>query len=676
MASITLKETTVARLWVEYTTTTDISKNQSTTKLTLKLTTLNSYNIGPWGDFNGSYFGTTTNTFNGAIPNFSGTRDLASYTAVVNHSSDGKGSLKIYWKWGVNSSWGGFENPSDSFDVSLPTIPRVTTPVLSSDSVDLGKSVKITLNRALSSHTHDIAIYYGSKSLSIAKNIATEYTWTVPTSIGQWIPNVTSMECQLTVTTYQNGVKNGSVSVPITINIPTSAVPDIDSVTLTEANSSIGDFGLWISGMSQIKVVTSASGIYGSTIKSISSVIENVTYSGAEFTTNTIVNAGSLAVKVEVTDSRGRKSTSTKNITITDYQSPQILKFNARRCDSAGNIKENGTYARVEYSYKITSLNNKNEKNVKISYRNTKTNTYTDLFTSSANYEEDTVYFSENILDLSNSYYIKIEVSDSFASNVPSEVLIPTERVPLELLYTGLGVSIGKAAELDETFEVDLYTIFNKAVKFKSSPTFDNALTLTNGFTYKPMQISSGDLNTYTLISGVWYVSNADNRPVTSSGFLIVVVNGDNSIYQKFITLSGLTYERLKTSSGWTPWCGWYYYTVQGTQMWERVYVGLDGSYEAYGKRTISASYTTLTNGVYQMSYDVGLGLQLPNGIAIDGEPMCFVNATAANEYILCRYMGFTSSQTGSFVNVRFAKMTQGSSISTNAQVHVIGKWK
>ena len=676
MASKTLQETTVARLWVEYSTTKNVEKNQSTTTLTLKLTTLNSYNIGPWGDFNGSYFGTTSNKFDGAIPDFSGTRDLASYTATINHSSDGKGSLTVYWKWGVNSSWGGYVNPSGSFTIILPTIPRVTTPVLSTDSVDLEKSVKITLNRALTSHTHDIAIYYGSKSLMIAENVATSYTWTVPTSIGQWIPNATSMECKLTVRTYQNGALNGSVSVPITINIPTSAVPEINSVTLSEANSNIGSFGLWIKGMSQIKVDTDASGIYGSTIKTISSTIEGTTYTGEIFTTNTIVNSGSLAIKVEVTDSRGRKATSTKNITITDYQAPQILKFSARRCDSAGNIKENGTYARVEYAYKITSLDGKNDKSVKISYRNTKTSSYTDLFTSSTSYEEDTLYFSDNILDLANSYYIKIELSDSFSSNVSSEVLIPTERVPLELLYTGLGVSIGKAAELDETFEIDLYTIFNKAVRFQQSPTFDNVLTMTNGFTYKPMQISSGDLNTYTLVSGIWYVSSAENRPIEASGFLIVVVNGDNSIYQKFITLDGKSYERLKNSSGWTPWCGWYYYTVQGTQMWERVYVGLDGSYEAYGKRTVSASYTTLTNGVYQMAYDVGLGLQLPSGISIDGEPMCFVNATAANEYILCRYMGFTSSQTGSFVNVRFAKMTQGSSISTNAQVHVIGKWK
>ena len=593
MASLTLKETTVARLWVEYSTTTDTTNNKSTTNLTLKLTTLNNYNIGPWGDFNGSYFGTSSNTFDGAIPNFQGTRNLATYKAVVNHNSEGKATLNVKWKWGVNSPWGGYTNPSGSFNITLPTIPRATTPVLSASEVNLGGSVTITLNRALSSHTHKIELYYGSKSLAIADNVATSYTWTVPTSIGQWIPNATSMDCQLTVKTYQNGNLNGSKSVNIKIKIPDSAKPTISSVTLSEANTTIGNFGLWIQGMSKIKVVTNASGIYGSTISSIYSSIEGVTYSGSNFTTNTITKSGSLQIKVDVQDSRGRTASSTKTITINEYVSPQILTFDVRRCDSAGNIKENGTYARIAYQYKITALNNKNAKSIKISYKKTSESSYTSLFTSTELYEDNEVYFTGDLFDISSSYDMLFEISDSFTSSpVQSHFTLTSERVPLELLYTGLGVSVGKAAELDETFEVDLDTIFNKEVSFLQK------LYANSGLTYKLLSIASDDdLNNYTAESGVYYVSGTvANRPVTGGGWLIVYANGASSIYQKYIALAGGVYERIKGSNGWSVWSG--HFT---SEAWEYD-IFLDGRVDLKYNGTTPFTFINSARGMYESS--------------------------------------------------------------------------
>lgn len=662
MASITLKETTVARLWVEYSTTTDTTNNRSTTSLTLKLTTLNNYNIGPWGDFNGSYFGTTSNKFDGAIPNFQGTRNLATYTATVNHNSDGKGTLTIYWKWGVNSPWGGYTNPSGSFNITLPTIPRATTPVLSASEVNLGGTLTITLNRALASHTHDIAIYYGSKSLMIAQNVATSYTWTVPTSIGQWIPNATSMDCQITVRTYQNGNLNGSKSVNVKIKIPDSAKPTISSVKLSETNTSIGNFGLWIQGMSKIKVDTSASGIYGSTISSIYSNIEGVVYGGSSFTTNTITKAGSLQIKVDVQDSRGRTATHTQTITINEYAPPQILTFDVRRCDSAGNIKENGTYARIAYSYKITPLNNKNAKSIKISYKKTSEASYTTLFTSSELYEGSDVYFTGNLFDLSTSYDMLFEVSDSFTSSpIPSHFTLTSERVPFELLYTGLGVSIGKAAELDETFEVDLATIFNKNVSFGTK------LNADNGLTYKLMSITEGDdLNNYTTDSGVYYVSGSvANRPVTGGGWLIVYANGASSIYQKYIALAGGVYERIKGSNGWSVWSG--HFT---SEAWEYD-IYMDGRVDMKYNATTPFTFTTSVRGMYESSER---SLLLPINISS-------VSYRAIQGYLAnggaCWGRVTNLTSVGNFKSLGFRMATlQNIASNTNAtySVHLVGK--
>ena len=113
------------KVYVDYSISQDIATNKSTLSCGMYITIKSGWNIGPWSDVAGSYVGTTSLTFNGAIPNCEGTKRLTSgKTFDVSHNADGTGSTKIYWKWGVNSSWGKTQKPSGSFDVSLPTIPR------------------------------------------------------------------------------------------------------------------------------------------------------------------------------------------------------------------------------------------------------------------------------------------------------------------------------------------------------------------------------------------------------------------------------------------------------------------------------------------------------------------------------------------------------------------------
>jgi hypothetical protein len=114
------------KLYVTYETSQDIAKNQSTITCGMYVTTPGSaWTIGTWTDYGPSYVGRSDLTFNGTIPNFGGTRTLVSGKKfTVDHNNDGTGSARIYWAWGVNSSWGGFVKPSGYFDIDLPTIPR------------------------------------------------------------------------------------------------------------------------------------------------------------------------------------------------------------------------------------------------------------------------------------------------------------------------------------------------------------------------------------------------------------------------------------------------------------------------------------------------------------------------------------------------------------------------
>lgn len=214
MATKLLKSSFCVNLYMDYTISQSVANNTSTIALTMYLVTQNGYNIGPWSDHNGSYIGTTSKTFDGYIPNFQGTRTLATTTITVNHNSDGTGSTTIYWKWGVNSPWGEYVNPSGSFKIDLQTIPRATTPTLTfADDTyhKMGTNVKIGLPRASTAFTHDL--YYsfnGSAEVKIGSGYTTSHDWVLPKAMANSIPDNVNGTGYVKVITYNGSTKIGT----------------------------------------------------------------------------------------------------------------------------------------------------------------------------------------------------------------------------------------------------------------------------------------------------------------------------------------------------------------------------------------------------------------------------------------------------------------------------------
>ena len=76
------------QVYVAYKSSQSIDTNRSTIYVGMYVTTIAGYPIGAWDDFNGSYVGTTALTFDGSIPNFSGTRWLVENKSfTVDHNS-------------------------------------------------------------------------------------------------------------------------------------------------------------------------------------------------------------------------------------------------------------------------------------------------------------------------------------------------------------------------------------------------------------------------------------------------------------------------------------------------------------------------------------------------------------------------------------------------------------
>ena len=125
------------KLYVTYNISQSIANNQSTITCGMYITT-GSLSIGPWTDY-GSYLPTTSSTFTHNLPNFSGSHTITSgRTMTVNHDSAGNATATIYWKAGYNASWGKFQKPSGSFNITLPQIPRQANLTSASDFTDEG----------------------------------------------------------------------------------------------------------------------------------------------------------------------------------------------------------------------------------------------------------------------------------------------------------------------------------------------------------------------------------------------------------------------------------------------------------------------------------------------------------------------------------------------------------
>ena len=210
-----------------------VDNNQTT--LSLGMYVVAPYDIGAWDYSSDSYVGTATSgndckTFNGAIPKFNGTRWLVeNQNVVVTHNTDGTKTATIYWKWGVNSPWGQYVNPSGSFTVNLTAIPRASTPTLSESTVTMGDKVTIYTNRKANIYTCDLYLIKGSDKIVIKKYVYDSFEWTVG-DLAYLCNNATSFEATVSCETFTGSDSSGwtwigTKSVDITINVPGKTIP-------------------------------------------------------------------------------------------------------------------------------------------------------------------------------------------------------------------------------------------------------------------------------------------------------------------------------------------------------------------------------------------------------------------------------------------------------------------
>ena len=395
------------------------------------------------GTFDGSFFGNST------VYQMTGTlfNNMAAYI------SQGNNTFTIYNPSPSASSQGYSYNylQWESVVITITYEEAVSQPSTSASSVNMGSAVTVYTNRVSTSTTHTILYTFGNTSGTIATNVGASVSWTPPLTLAAQIPSATSGVCTITCQSYNGGTLTGTRTCTLTLNVPSTVVPSISSVTVEDTSTTVAtQIQAYVKMLSKLSVDITASGTYGSTITSYRTTLDGVTYTTASFTASKKLSAsGELTLSVTVTDTRGRTATYTETLTVLDYSYPSIRLFKADRCNSDGSAAQvDGTNVRYSFQGSVVPLNNHNGVACVVYYKLASADTWTQaeqLTVTSYNLSETDKVLAQTF-DALSSYDLKVRLQDYFYY-VEQAVSIGTKGVIMDFLADGTGIAFGKVAE-------------------------------------------------------------------------------------------------------------------------------------------------------------------------------------------------------------------------------------
>ena len=395
------------------------------------------------GTFSGSFYGNTTSyQITGAL-----------FTAMAAYIAQGNNSFTIYNPSPSTSSQGYSYNylQWNSVTITITYEEAVSQPSVSSTSVNMGSAVTIYTNRVSTATTHTLLYTFGNTSGTIATGVGASVSWTPALTLAAQIPSATSGTCTITCQSYNGGVLTGTRTYTLTLNVPSTIVPSISSVTVEDTNSTVATrIQAYVKTLSTLSVDITATGSYGSTVTSYRTSLDGVTYTAASFTASKKLSAsGDMTLTVTVTDSRGRTATYTETLTVLDYSYPSIRLFKADRCNSDGSAAQlDGTNVRYSFEGGVVSLNNKNALVCVVYYKLASDTEWTkseSLPVTSYNLSATDKVLTQTF-DALASYDLKVRLQDYFYY-VEQAVSIGTKGVIMDFLADGTGIAFGKVAE-------------------------------------------------------------------------------------------------------------------------------------------------------------------------------------------------------------------------------------
>ena len=426
-----------------------------------------------------------------------------------------------------------------------------TQPSLSAATVEMGKSVMISTSAVNSAYRHTLRYAFGSASGTIATGIASSVSWTPPVSLANQIPSATAGSGTIYCDTYSGSTLLGTKSVSITLTVPGSVVPSAGTLSATLAEDTSGT-GLYVKGMGKAKLTLSgASGAYGSSITSYTITGGGWTATNGALTTGTLASAGNITFTATVTDSRGRKASTTRTISVIDYTKPGVAVCDVYRCDADGNRKKAGTYFAVEINASYSAITG-NTLSITARYKKQSESSYGTAANVTNNGK--TVLGGGNI-GASTTYDVLVTVADKYNSLLIQRTL--STKSVLQSFKRSAGAAIGKVAELANWLDVAWDT------RIRGNLQVDGTISSADQYRIKWQTIPDGaDLNDDAYRMPGYYRSEMGtnviaNAPPWVKGAFEMVVTGiaDGTYCTQTVKDYRDNYTYVRTQSNWTtPW--------------------------------------------------------------------------------------------------------------------------
>lgn len=494
-----------------------------------------------------------------------GEAELASGSSVINHNADGTKTFALSCTFNPNN--GLHKTMTVTANISLSSIPRLSN--FSIGQGVIGSNLAITINRQNNNFTHTLRYAWAGNSGTIATNVATSHSWTIPVDFANNIPNSNSGTGTLYLDTYSGNTKIGTQSKQFTASIPSGLKPSFTGITLTDTHAAAGAL---LSGndflqiISDIKVTfNGANGIYGSKITGYRAEIVGknhiVTDNGGRL--GMMNFNGSATIRAYVIDSRGQRSDAkTVIINVLEYFAPSF-SFSALRTREYPNVLQVIRNARIApitqggrqrntmaLSFKVAQLGSSNY----TADNGSATGIYTTVHTLTNSAANLSGNYPAN-----KSFHVIGKLEDKFTS-VEFAFTVATESVVMS--YDNYGrVGIGKVAEFGKPGSLDvlgdIYSNNNPIQQYQISSNIGGTLW----FNGKPNVTNANLLDA----PGQYYIANnAIGNPNKQWGYLFHYSNygkndgGYKEAIQLFYGNNGQVYFRhhrwSKTIDDWEGW--------------------------------------------------------------------------------------------------------------------------
>ena len=474
---------------------------------------------------------------------------LASGSSTISHNADGTKTLPVSCTFNPNNGLHGTITVSAS--LSLTTIPRSSSVSVSAGVI--GSSVTININRQSSSFKHTVRYAWAGKSGTIATNVDTSTSWTIPLDFANDIPNSASGTGTILVDTYSGSTKTGTQSTTFTASVPANVKPTFTGVSLSDLNGAaqnlIPNGNTFIQVISNIKVAfNGAVGSYGSSITGYYAEIvgKNQSTSSNGGSLGIMNYNGTIKIRASVSDSRGRWSdTREVSVTVLEYFAP-ALSFSIARTGSTSSTLTVTRNAKIAPLTVSGSQKNSMTLTFKVARLGTTsfqvdTGPATGSWTSISSLVNSQANLAGNYL--ANQSWVVIGTLEDKFTRSDFMVNVATESVVLSYDRSGVGINkIRERGALD--VKGDIYA--------NDRPIQQHQLTQNGGYSLN----AEIDWNNY-INTGFYMGYNLSNSPQGGNGWKHVQVfkHNDNWVVQVAYDFSGQVVSvRSKTNGTWNAW--------------------------------------------------------------------------------------------------------------------------